>query len=108
MSHQYVHRTFEEAKELARLAFKSVATEHLTKAELEEISSHALLTGGTVGPDWEQIIGFVPDDQNFYELQIYMPADEKPYIEKSYVRILSPRDRATEKVHFMWRPPICT
>jgi uncharacterized protein YciU (UPF0263 family) len=108
MSHQYARRTFEEATELARLAFKDIAQEYLAKEELEEIDSFALLTGGTVGPGWEQIIGFIPDGQSFYELQIYKPANKKPYIEKSYVRILSPRDRAVKKVHFMWHPPICT
>lgn len=104
MSHQYSRRTFDEAQELARLAFRAAAVDNLTPAELEELGLHGLLTGGTPGPDWEQIIGSAPTERLFYEVQIYKPSDARPYIEKSYVRMLVPRDRSSELVRFMWRP----
>ena len=106
MSHLYSRRTFDEAKELARLAFRTAAADHLTPAELDELGMHGLLTGGTPGADWEQIIGSVPTERLFYELQIYKPADARPHIDKSYVRMLVPRDRSSESVRFMWRPPV--
>src|SRR5262245_55764558 len=106
MSHHYARRTFDEAKELARLAFRANVADHLTPAELDELGVHGLLTGGTPGADWEQIIGIAPTERLFYELQIYKPSDAKPYIEKSYVRMLIPRDRSSETVQFMWRPPV--
>jgi len=103
MAHQYARRTHDEASELARVAFRSVASEHLSLAEIEEIGKSALLTGGTVGSGWDQLLGFSPDDNDYYELQLYKPADAKPYIEKSYVRMLVPRERSSDAVHFMWR-----
>lgn len=106
MNHNYARRTFDEAKELARLSFLAVAADHLTPAELDELGAHGLLTGGTPGSDWELIIGVVPTEHLFYELQIYKPSDVKPYAEKSYVRMLVPRNRSLENVQFMWRPPI--
>ena len=105
MTHQYVRRTHDEAQELARKAFRSTAADHLTSAELEELGAYGLLTGGTPGDDWEGIIGTVPTMRAYYEFQLYKPKDAKPYIEKSYVRILVPRDRSSTQVYFMWRPP---
>lgn len=104
MTHLYARRTYEEATELARLTFRATAANHLTPAELDELGVHGRLTGGTPGPDWEKIIGVVPTERHYYELQIYKPSDTKPYIERSYVRMLVPRDRSTELIHYMWRP----
>jgi uncharacterized protein YciU (UPF0263 family) len=106
MTHQYARRTFDEAKELARLAFRSSVADNLTPEEITEVGSSGLLTGGTVGTGWEQIVGFIPDDHLYYELQIYKPSAEKPHIEKSFARMLVPRDRSLEVVSFMWRPSI--
>lgn len=106
MTHLYARRTYDEAMELARLAFRTSAADHLTPAEIDELVAHGLLTGGTPGPGWERVIGVVPTERHFYELQIYKPSDNKPYIEGSYVRILVPRDRSIEAIQFMWRPPV--
>ena len=106
MTHRYARRTCGEATELARLAFRATVADHLTPAELDELRAHGRLTGGTPGPDWEKIIGAVPTERLFYELEIYKPSDAKPYIERSYVRMLVPRDRSTELIHYMWRPSL--
>ena len=102
MKHQYSRRTFDEAKELGRLAFRISAADHMTVAELEQLVTHGLLTGDTPGPDWDQLLGLTPTDRHFYEIDIYKPSAEKPYIDKSYVRMLVPRDRSVETVHFIW------
>ena len=104
MTHQYARRTFDEAQELARLAFKSSVADNLTPEEIEEFATNGMLTGGTVGPGWEPIVGFTPDDHWYYELEIYKPSAEKPYISKSFARMLVPRDRTLEAVSFIWRP----
>ena len=106
MTHLYVRRTYDEAKELARLAFRATAADHLTPAEIDELGAHGLLTGGTPSLDWEKIIGIVPTEHHFYELEIYKPSDTESHIEKSYARMLVPRDRSTETVQFMWRPSV--
>ncbi|MCC4591349.1 DUF440 family protein [Xanthomonas sacchari] len=106
MTYLYARRTYDEAIELARSAFRASAADHLTLAELAELEAHGLLTGGTPGPDWEQITSVVPTEHQFYELQIYKPSDAKPHIERFYVRMLVPRDRSSEAVQFMWRPPV--
>ncbi len=105
MTHQYTRRTQSEALELARHTFQSLAAGHLTAAELEELRVHGLLTGGTPGNSWETVIGVVPSERTYYEFEIYKPKDAKPYIEKSYVRMLVPRDRSCSQVYFVWRPP---
>ena len=101
MKHQYSRRTFDEAKELARMAFRASAADHLTPEEIDELATQGLLTGGTPGPDWDQSIGLTPTEHHFYEIEIYKPSAEKPLIEKSYVRMLAPRDRSNEAVHFI-------
>ena len=102
MKHQYSRRTFDEAKELARLTFRASAENHMTATEIDELAAHGILTGGTPGSDWDQLVGLTPTEHHFYEIQIYKPSAEKPYIEKSYVRMLVPRDRSVETVHFIW------
>jgi len=89
---------------MARLAFRNAVAMHLTSEEIDEISSKGQLSSGSVGSGWEEITGFIPDERHFYEIEIYKPSNDRPYIEKSYVRMLSPRDRATDVVYFMWRP----
>ncbi|WP_020395718.1 hypothetical protein [Thiolinea disciformis] len=102
MKHQYFRRTFDEAKELARLSFRASVANHMTATKIDELAAHALITGGTHGPDWCHLIGLTPTVRDFYEIELYKPSDEKPYIEKSYVRMLVPRDRLVETVHFIW------
>ncbi len=103
MSHQYARRTYDEASELARASFRATARDHLRPDEIEELGEHGLLTGGTPGAGWEGLLGFTPTEQSFYELQLYKPSADKPYIEKSYVRMLAPRDRESSAVLFIWR-----
>uniref|UniRef100_UPI000D3A489B DUF440 family protein n=1 Tax=unclassified Variovorax TaxID=663243 RepID=UPI000D3A489B len=100
---RYTRRTFDEATELAREAFRAQVAAQLSDAEVQAIGTDAVLTGGTVKAGWESHVGFVPNDSDFYELEIYKPAEAKPYIEVSYARMLVPRDRASSVVHFIWR-----
>lgn len=106
MSHAYAKRTYDEAQELARLAFKAAASTHLPRDVLDELFVHGTLAGGAPGADWEDVIGVAPTERDFYEIELYKPADAAPHVEKSYARILVPRDRASEQVHFMWQPSI--
>jgi len=106
MSHVYAKRTYDEAQELARLAFKAAASTHLPRDVLDELFVHGLLASTSPGADWEDVIGVAPTERDFYEIELYKPADSAPHIVKSYVRILVPRDRASEQVHFMWQPSI--
>ncbi len=106
MKYQYKKRTYDEAQALAQASFKEIVGAHLTEAELSEMLSSGLLTGGTPGEDWELTVGFSPTDRSHYEIQIYKPSESPPYIEKSFVRMLVPRDRTDEVVHFKWRPPV--
>jgi uncharacterized protein YciU (UPF0263 family) len=100
---KYTRRTFDEATELAREAFRGQAAAQLSDAELQAIGIDAVLTGGSVKAGWESHVGFVPNDHDFYELEIYKPAEAKPYIEVSYARMLVPRHRTSHVVHFIWR-----
>ena len=50
MKHQYSRRTFDEAKELARMAFRASAADHLTPEEIDELTTQGLLTGGHAWP----------------------------------------------------------
>jgi uncharacterized protein YciU (UPF0263 family) len=107
VSHQYARRTYDEASVLARESFQACARDHLQPAEIEELKAHGLLTGGTPGAGWEELLGFEPTEHSFYELQLYKPSAGKPFIEKSYVRMLAPRDRASSTVLFIWRQTEC-
>ena len=104
MAHQYRQRTYDEATELAQAAFKAMVKEHLTVSEIEEMAQTGRLTSGTIGSDWEVLLGCSVNPRTHYEFEIYKPKDEKPYIDKSFVRMLVPRNRSKDKVTFMWRP----
>jgi uncharacterized protein YciU (UPF0263 family) len=104
MAHRYKRRTYAEAEELAREQFLQVVAANLTPAEIEEIQTGGLKTGGTPGSDWAALVGLAPTEASHYEVQIYKPAAERPYVEKSFVRMLVPRDRNSKLVHFIWRP----
>lgn len=106
VTHQYKRRTMDEAQELARLRFRSEAAAHLTAEEIDEVGRHALLTSGDPSEGWEAHVGFRPDIHGYYQFEIYKPADEHPYVEKVYARILVGRDRADEFCAILWRPPI--
>ena len=106
MPHQYQRRTFDEAQALALTSYRSLASEHLSSDEIQEMREHGTLTGGSVGDGWEALVGHVPEERMYYEFQLYRPSPECPYIEKYYARILVTRDRASEAVHILWRPPV--
>ncbi len=91
MRHQYKRRSFDEAVELAQHALRAVAKNNLTEDELREMVEHGTMTGGSFGDDWEAETGFKPDIRLFYELQLYRPSKERPYIEKYFARILVSR-----------------
>jgi hypothetical protein len=101
--HQYARRTYDEASLLARESFQACARDHLQPTEIEELKTHGLLTGGTPGRGWEELLGFGPTETSFYEFQLYKPSAHKPFIEKSYVRMLAPRERGSNTVLFIWR-----
>src|SRR5436190_24099630 len=106
MSHQYKRRTFDEAQSLAWTSYRSLAPDHLTSDEILEMREHGTLTGGTFGDGWQALVGHLPEERMYYEFQLYRPSSECPYIEKYFARILVTRDRASEVVHILWRPPV--
>ena len=65
-----------------------------------------LLTGGTFSEVWSEIVGYPIQEDLFYEYHLYKPSEECPYIEKSYVKILAPRDRKFKTCYFLWKPPV--
>ncbi|WP_428308548.1 DUF440 family protein [Lacipirellula sp.] len=105
MSHQYKRRTLNDAKTVALQAFHASAKEYLSEDELREMIEHGATAGGSFGDDWEADTGFVPDPRLFYEIKLYHPSKEFPYIEKYFARLLVSRDRATETVWIKWKPP---
>ncbi len=107
MPHQYKRRTLDEAQELARSAFRTVVADHLTESEISELRSHGTLTAKAVpGEGWQPLLGRSPERHRYYEVELYRPSDQCPYVEKSFVRMLVPRDRAESLVLFLWRPVI--
>ena len=106
MSHQYKRRTLDEAKALALASYRTLAPSHLTSEEIEEMREHGALSGGCIGDGWEALIGHIPEDRMYYEFQLYRPSSECPYIAKYFARVLVTRDRASEAVHILWRPPV--
>ena len=106
MPHQYKRRTLDEAIALAMPVFREQARDHLSDAELEELKTNGTQTPGSFGDDWKSETGFEPDPRLFYEIQLYRPSDECPYIDKYFARILVTRDRCSEGVWIMWKPPV--
>src|SRR5678816_2131521 len=106
MSHQYRRRTFDEARALALASVRSLAPGHLTDEEIQEMRKHGMLTGGSVGDGWEALVGHVPEERMYYEFQLYLPSSECPYIGKYFARVLVTRDRESDAVHILWRPPV--
>ncbi len=105
-AHQYKRRTWDEALELAKVAFRATVSDNLTPAEIEEIRTHGTIGGGSVGDGWPAVLGTEPDKRANYEVEIYRPSDQCPYVEKIFVRMLVPRDRSAETIHFIWRPAV--
>jgi len=106
MPHQYKRRTYDEAKQLALECFRSKIDDNLTAFEIKEMKSKGTVTGGSFGRDWIEEFGSEPETRLHYELQIYLPSDLDPYIEKYYARILVTRDRESEGVWIKWKPAV--
>ena len=106
MPHQYKRRTFDEAVTLAQQAFRAAAKDYLSEDELREMVEHGTMTGGSFGDDWEADTGFEPDGRLFYELQLYRPSNECPYIDKYFARILVSRNRSIDSVWIKSNPPV--
>jgi len=106
MSHTYKRRTMDEAVEMARLAFKENVENHLTAEEMDEFSLSAVKQSGTPSEDWEKLLGFKPEMKSYYEIHLYKPSEECPYIEKSYAKILVPRNREEEHCEIIWKPEV--
>lgn len=106
MPHKYKRRVYDEAMEVAREYFRDNARMHLTPTECEELRTDSMVTGGSIGDDWLEEVGSLPDSRLFYEFQVYRPCDQHPYLSKYYARILVPRDRDSQTVWVKWKPPL--
>jgi uncharacterized protein YgfB (UPF0149 family) len=62
MTHRYVRRTYDEAEEVAKSAFRDAAASNLTTSDLEELRVSGAVTGGTPGSDWQEVIGHEATD----------------------------------------------
>ena len=63
-------RTFDEAQALALASYRSLAADHLTTDEIQEMREHGTLTGGSIGDGWEALVGHVPEAPKYYEFQL--------------------------------------
>lgn len=107
MTYQYKRRTYDEAVELAKSTFSESVDKNLNKEDINEIRESCDLTGGNPKADeWATILGCQPDEKSYYEIELYKRSDEYPYIEKSYVKILVPRNRETNECYFIWKPKV--
>ncbi len=96
----------DEAIEMARLAFRENVADNLSKEEMDELASCAAKTSGSPSEEWGNDLGYKPDSKRYYEVHLYKPSDECPYIEKSYVKILVPRSREETSCKFIWKPEV--
>ena len=101
--HQYKRRTFDECMEVALMEFSKGADKHLTAAQLEYLLNEACLGGGSLMPGWNAIIGFEPNDRQYYEIRITDWLDKScPDDTRTWVRILVSRDRSSNFRHVQW------
>lgn len=96
----------DEAISLAQIKFKEVVKDFLTEDELNEMSKFGTVMSGSVSNDWQSILGYIPERNNYYEIELYKPCEKKPFVEKIYARILVSRDRNSEQVEIIWKPEI--
>ncbi|MEM8640673.1 MAG: DUF440 family protein [Cyanobacteria bacterium P01_G01_bin.54] len=106
MSHTYKGRTRDEAFEMARLAFKANVAENLSPEEMKEFAFSAVHSSGTPSEEWEELLEFQPEAKSYYEIHLYKPRAECPYIEKSYAKILVPRNREKDTCEVIWKPEV--
>jgi uncharacterized protein YciU (UPF0263 family) len=107
MAPTYKRRKLDEARDLALRVAREQAPQHLSGEELEELRAKGSINclSGPTG-DWASITGFEPDPRLHYEVQLYLPSSKCPWIEKFYARILVTRDRNSESVWIIWKPPV--
>ena len=106
MVHKYVRRTYDEAVELAKATFRDRAKQYLSVDDLEEMRRVGAQMGGSPGDGWDEELGYEACERDYYEVQLYRPSEEWPYITRIYVRMLIPRNRASTEIHFKWLPPV--
>jgi uncharacterized protein YciU (UPF0263 family) len=105
MAHQYTRRTYDEAQELAQALFRVEANDHFSGDEIADLKARGTVSGGTGGFDeWTEHLGFTPDKRLHYDYMVYIPAEERPYVERIYAQILVSRDRSKGIVAVRWKP----
>jgi hypothetical protein len=74
--HQYKRRTYDEAYELARKAFREQVTSNLSEAEITEMAMEGDISGGSICNDWEKGRWFCPEKK--LVLPVYdFPSDRR-------------------------------
>lgn len=106
MTRTYKLRTMDEAVEVARIAFKGAVAKNLSKEEMDEFAISAVKSMGSPSEHWEVELGYKPNRKLFYEVHLYKPGDECPYIEKSYAMLLVPRERDKNSCEIIWKPEL--
>ncbi len=106
MARRYKRRSMDEAWELACSALPSQAQDHLGETAVSEVISRGW-QGVSVGPfeDWLEIAGRELKPDHYYEFYLRPPSDESGPSDSFYGRVLVARDRSSDDVWFMWRPP---
>jgi uncharacterized protein YciU (UPF0263 family) len=104
--HQYRRRTIDEATELAKIRFQAEVSAHFNQEEIEEIRIKGAIGSGSAKKDWVAELGKEPERNLYYEIQVYEPSKECPYISRYFARILVSRDRVGEGVWIKWKPPV--
>ena len=106
MTEKYKKRNLDESIELAQSVFKSKVADFLSPEEMEEMKNFGAIVAGSINSEWKNILGFEPQSNEFYEIEIYKPSDEKPYAEKIFAKILVTRDSSSNRVEIIWKPKL--
>lgn len=91
----------------AETAVLTRAEEALSPSRLEELNAakgHSLFIAGAYPKhDWTQEVGFVPDQQMFYQVTVGIAVDEgqRPNI---LAKVLISRDASSDFCHIVWEP----
>lgn len=72
--------------------------------ELEAAKGGALFVAGNYpGPDWEQVVGFAPDQQMFYQVTVGIAVDPGQDA-NIFAKALISRDASSDFCHIVWEP----
>lgn len=104
MKHQYKRRTLEEAEKIAQEHFKATAKDNFSAELIKELESDGIRTAGLPSSQWQNILGYVPDETMHYEFVLYKPSAGSPFLERVYASILVIRDRSSEFCKIVWLP----